>query len=337
MKKLLLLFVMMLLLVTNAFAVEVEIDGLWYDVVAMSKIKEAKVIQYKNNKYSGDIVIPETVEYEGVTCSVTSIEQKAFYDCKGLTSVVIGNNVITIGEKAFYYCKGLTSVTIGNSVTSIRGQAFDDCTALTSIYISDLAAWCGIDGGLDLCRYAKHLFINGEDIKQIRNLVIPNSVTRIGSYAFYGFRNLISVTIPNSVASIGAGAFEDCRSLTSVHISDIATWCNIQFYSNPLYYAHHLFLNGEEIKDLVIPNSVTSINSSAFSGCTGLTSITIPNSVTSIGSSAFYGCSGLTSVTIPNSVTSIGDWAFKECSSLTSVTIPNSVTSIGSSAFENCI
>ena len=90
------------------------------------------------------------------------------------------------------------------------------------------------------------------------------------------------------------------------------------------------------LTSVIIPNSVTSIGSYAFSDCSGLTSVTIPNSVTSIGGSAFYGCSGLTSVTIPNSVTSIGDWAFSGCSGLTSVTIPNSVMSIGDSAFSSC-
>ena len=142
------------------------------------------------------------------------------------------------------------------------------------------------------------------------------------------------------VTSIGSGAFYDCSGLTSVHITDIAAWCKITFSSydsNPLRYAHHLFINGEEIKDLVIPNSVTSIGGSAFSGCRYLTSVTIPNSVTSIGNSAFDGCYNLTSVTIPNSVTSIGNSAFSCCSGLTSVTIPNSVTSIGDYAFWYCI
>jgi len=102
----------------------------------------------------------------------------------------------------------------------------------------------------------------------------------------------------------------------------LAVWCKTAFngsYSNPLYYAHHLYLNGEEIKDLVIPNSVTSIEDWAFNGCSSLTSVTIPNSVTSIGKWAFDYCSGLTSVTIGNSVTSIGDNAFLYCRSLTSV------------------
>ncbi|MBR6319052.1 MAG: leucine-rich repeat domain-containing protein [Prevotella sp.] len=150
---------------------------------------------------------------------------------------------------------------------------------------------------------------------------------------------MTSVTIPNSVTSIGESAFYKCSSLTSVHISDVAAWCKISFggsNSNPLYYAHHLYIGENEITDLVIPNSVTSIGSFAFYSCSGLTSVTIPNSVTSIGNWAFAGCSSLTSVTIPNSVTSIGGSAFSGCSRLTSVTIPNSVTSIGVSAFEGC-
>ena len=133
-------------------------------------------------------------------------------------------------------------------------------------------------------------------------------------------------------------AFLDCSGLKEVHISDLTAWCKINFNggSNPLGSAHHLFLNGEEVKELVIPEDVTSIGGYAFDSCSGLTSVTIPNSVTSIENYAFYNCSGLTSVTMPNSVESIGDWAFSGCSGLTSVTIPNSVTSIGGYAFSEC-
>ena len=150
----------------------------------------------------------------------------------------------------------------------------------------------------------------------IKTVVIESGVKSIGEYAFYGCSGLTSITIPNSVASIGEGAFKNCSGLTSVHISDLEAWCKITFYLpsvNPLYYAHHLFLNGTEVKDLVIPNSVTSISDFVFFSCRGLTSITIPSSVTSIGHQAFRGCSGLTSVTIPNSMTSIGYEAFYDC------------------------
>ena len=248
---------------------------------------------------------------EGKELQVTFLSSEIFYQKNAYVGNVVipeevtymnrTRKVTSIGSDAFKY-SSLTSVTIPNSVTSIGSYAFESCYSLTSV-------------------------------------TIPNSVTSIGSYAFESCYSLTSVTIPNSVTSIGDGAFQGCHGLTSVTISDITAWLSISFAdseSNPLYYAHHLFLNGEEVKDLTIPNSVTSIGNGTFSGCSSLTSITIGNGVTSIGGNAFSYCSSLTSVTIPNSVTSIGGYAFQRCSSLTSVTIGNSVTTIGYSAFSDC-
>ncbi len=222
--------------------------------------------------------------------NVSGIGENAFYGCSKLSSVTIGNSVTSIGSSAFGSCKRLTSITIPNSVTEIGGGAFSECTGLTSV-------------------------------------TIPNSVDSIGDYAFEYCTGLTSVAIGNRVKCIGYGAFSGCSNLTSVHISDLAAWCNITFlskvdvyYSNPLENAHHLYLNGTEIKDLIIPNSITSIGNDAFDGCTGLTSVTIPNSVTSIGYWAFFDCLGLSSVTIGKNVTSIGEQAFAYCTGLTSVT-----------------
>ena len=159
----------------------------------------------------------------------------------------------------------------------------------------------------------------------LTSVTIPNSVTSIGSYAFYGCSKLTSVTIPNSVTSIGNYAFYDCSGLTSITIPNSVT--SIE---------NNAFSGCSGLTSVTIPNSVTSIGNYAFYYCSGLTSITIGNSVTSIGGRAFSGCSGLTSITIPNSVTSIGNSAFYYCSGLTSITIPNSVTSIGERAFEYC-
>lgn len=167
----------------------------------------------------------------------------------------------------------------------------------------------------------------------------PFNVTSIGEYAFDGCSGLTSITIPKTVTSMGYDAFRKCTGLTKVNITDLEAWCKInyeEFSTTPLSYAHHLYLNGNEITTLVIPSSLTSIGGKAFSECTGLTSVTIPNSVTSIGEKAFSGCTGLTSFTIPSSVTMIGDGAFSRCTGLTSITIPNSVTSIGENAFSSC-
>ena len=309
MKKLNLLFTALLLLccVGTAKAEEVTIDGIKYDVVTKAKL--ATVIQGGN--YSGDIVIPSEITHNNVVCSVTSIGEKAFYNCKGLKSVVIPNSVTSIGANAFRGCTGLTSVEIPNSVTSIGGGAFYDCSGLTSIVIPNSVTSIG-DYAFGDCR-------------SLTSIAIPNSITSIGKWAFEGCKGLTSVTIPNSVTSIGYEAFYNCSGLTSVEIGNGVTSIGESAFEGCI-----------GLTSITIPNSVTSIGDYAFYNCTGLTSITIPNSVTSIGDGTFNGCSGITSITIPNSVTRIENWAFKGCTRLTSVTIGTGVKSIGLEAFAKC-
>ena len=261
---------------------------------------------------------------------VTSIGDYAFRDCSNMTSVTIPKGVKSIGSRAFYNCSSLTSVTIPDSVTSIGSYAFGACNNIKEVHITDIAAWCKISfwhetnssNPSNPFAYAYNLYLNGT---LVTDLVIPNSVTSIRPYAFYGCSSLTSVTIPNSVTSIGDRTFEGCSSLTSVTIPNSVTdiW-------------ERAFSCCSSLTSITIPNSVTGIADDAFEGCSSLTSVTIPNSVTSIGVSAFSGCSSLTNITIPNSVTDIGGDAFEGCSSLTNITIPNSVTSMGYCAFEGC-
>ena len=193
---------------------------------------------------------------------------------------------------------------------------------------------CNISVGASLPPYGfaysisnNEVTITALDMLTKGDITIPDTingypVTSIDEDAFYDCVYITSITIPASVKSIGKDAFYNCRNLKSVYITDMVSWCNIDFKkttSNPLFCAKNLYLNGIHISNLTIPNSVTSIGNYAFYNCTGLTSITIPDSVTSIGSSAFCNCTNLTNITIPDSVISIGSSAFYNSSSLKNV------------------
>ena len=368
-------------------------------------------IGYRAFKYNDglkSVIIPSTVTeidyvaFEGCTGlasvtianSVISIGESAFSGCTSLTSITIPNSLTSIGSDAFYGCTGLTSITIPNSVTSIGSDAFKNTGYWNNqpdgiIYLDNcLIGYKGDKSNLSgaLVIDSKTRIIGDSAFSGctgLTSVTIPNSVTSIGKDAFSGCTWLTSVTIPESVTSIDFNAFSGCTGLKEVHITDIAAWCKIHFYyvgtiyyasSNPLCYAGNLYLNDNLITDLVIPESVTTINAYSFFNCKCLTSVTIPNSVTSIGNNAFSECTGLkevhitdvaawckidfnsdsdanplyyaknlylndkliTDLVIPESVTAINAYSFFNCECLTSVTIPNSVTSIGSDAFYGC-
>ena len=171
MKQTLLSLLLALLPLLAAAADAVEIGGIYYNLIPKGKV--AEVTSKPSGYYSDEIVIPESVEHDGVSYGVTGIGDYAFRDCSVLTSVTIPNSVTSIGSSAFSGCSGLTSVTIPNSVTSIGSSAFALCSGLTSV-------------------------------------TIPNSVTTIGAFAFAECSGLTSVTIGNSVTTIGDYAFHGC-------------------------------------------------------------------------------------------------------------------------------
>ena len=353
MKKIFTFFLALVASVSAIYASDIKVGGIWYDFDNLSK---TATVTYRGdsydcyrNEYYDSVVIPSSVTYKDTTYRVTSIGYEAFRDCSSLTSVTIPNSVTSIGEDAFFGCSKLTSVTIGESVTSISSYAFYKCSSLTSVTIPNSVTSIGASA-FRKCSSLSSVTIGESvtsigtwafcDCSSLASITIPNSVMVIGDEAFYDCSSLTSVTIGESVTSIGYGAFRDCSSLTKTNYTgDIAGWCNIKFGSdsaNPMYYSHNFYINDQKIKNLVIPESVTSIGVYAFYECSSLTSVTIGESVTSIGDYAFAYCTSLTSVTIPESVTSIGNYAFSGCSSLTSVTIGESVTSIGNYAFYEC-
>ena len=298
MKKIFTLLLAVAASVGTMFASDIQVDGIWYDFDSSSKTASVTFRGAYSYSYSN--------EYTNSVVIPASVTYNS-----------VSYSVTSIRGYAFSGCTGLTSVTIPNSVTSIGDGAFSGCTGLSSVTIPNSVTSIGMSAFLSCTG--------------LSSVTIPNSVTSIGDDAFTSCTGLSSVTIPNSVTSIGNSAFSSCTGLTSVTIESDAIVSKAYIYDTNL---KNIF--GDQVKEYIIGNSVTSIGDYAFYNCTGLTSVTIGNSVTSIGKRAFRWCSGLTSVTIPNSVTSIGDYAFYDCTGLTSLIIGNSVTSIGDEAFSGC-
>lgn len=173
----------------------------------------------------------------------------------------------------------------------------------------------------------------------LQDIVLPTGLTSIGEAAFYQCPSLVSVHIPASVTYIGRAAFLDCHALASVHIADLSAWCQVTHEdssSSPFFCGGKFYLNGEELKELVIPEDITEIKPYAFAHSQSLTSVDVPDHVTSIGDGAFDACYALKSVHIGQGVNSIGACAFYFCSSLSSVSLSTGVASIGISAFFDC-
>lgn len=363
-------FLMSLVMVLSALtasAYDFMVDG-----IAYNNITNVTVQVVSSGDYSGEIIIPETVTYNGVTYKVTSIGTNAFANCSGLTSVTIPNSVTSIGKSAFEGCSGLTGeLVIPNSVTSIGDFAFRNCYDLTSVTIGNSVTSIG-KLVFEFCDELKKIIVEeGNGVYDSRdncnaiietasntlvagcpNTTIPNTVISIGERAFL-FCNLTGITIPNSVTSIGNEAFRYSH-LTSVTIPNSVTsfgeyaFCGCQqltrvvigdsvsYISNSVpCIGNYAFQSCEALTSVTI-NSVSTFGYRAFYGCRALTRVVMGDSVSSIGGGAFENCYNLTSINIPNSVTSIGSCAFRYCNSLTSVTIPTSVTSIGLEAFIYC-
>ncbi len=238
---------------------------------------------------------------------IAVIGSNAFEGCTSLTGIEIPEGVTTIGDAAFYGCTSLTSITIPEGVTAIGGAAFSYCTSLSSINIPTGVTVIGesVFSGCD----------------SLASITIPESVTAIGDYAFSNCDSLTGVTIPEGVTAIGNHAFRSCRSLASieipssvtaigekafylsnlkdVYITDLAAWCGIAFgdeEANPLYEAEKLYLNGELVETLELPESVTVIRQGLFRNAACIRRVVLPKGLKGVAANAFYGCKNIQEV-----------------------------------------
>ena len=317
------------------------------------------------NTSIGDCAFSECRKLNRVTNndSITSIGENAFYNCRNLPGPAIGSRVRKIGDYAFAYCTSINTIKIPDNIISIGKCAFLNCIAVYSVKIPDSVtsigakAFAGCTGELKIncnisneaCRNAYFTdVVIGDDVTSIgenafmncdklERVTIGSGVEEIGGSAFAYCDNLKYVTIYDSLVSVGEAAFYKCSNLkrTNVNISDLSKFCQ----GNVVYLvagSKYLYVNGQEITELVIPDDVTSIGYSAFYDFDGITSVKIPSGTQFILEDAFLNCNALDSVIIEKGVYSIGESAFASCTNLPSISIPNSVTSIEDRAFYNC-
>lgn len=285
---------------------------------------------------------------------ITSISSYAFWHCHALITVTIPDTVTTIGESAFNECWALENIQLPSGITEIPKNAFTNCSSLSQLNIPDGVTSIGNDAfqgctqlsAISLPEGLKQLGTSAfGGCQSLESIVIPEAIVYIPDSAFAGCHALFSVTLHPNVQGIGRSAFSGCSALTTiqlpasvrriewdafhacsslkeVHISDLRAWCTILYgdsQTNPLLNGASLYLNGEMITDLVIPEDMSYLYACAFAGCRGLQSVTLPEGMTNIASYAFQNCTDLTSIRVPSTVTGILDSAFYGCNNLTTV------------------
>lgn len=326
--------------------------------------------------YISDLAAWCEIEFADSGANPLSVSHNLYLNGTRPQTLAIPSGVKTIGDYAFSGGTQFTSVTFSSDVTQVGKDPFEGCSALTEVRTTDLAAWCQIDFALASSNPAGlvgSLYVNGTPV---RDLIIPEGVTKVGDYAFYGNQELRTVTVPSGLTSVGKDAFGNCWYLDSVFISDLDAWYEVDFAtaaSNPVAQAHYLYVDFGLITDLVVPSDRTQIKAYTFYGCSTLTSVTIPSGIAAVGKDAFGGCTELTGVFItdlqawyeidfaseqanptyyanhlyldgapvteltpPEDITQIKDYSFINCQDITVVALGDSITGVGVSAFSGC-
>lgn len=336
----------------------VKIDGISYSVSGCT----AKITACYSSKK--EIVLPDSVDYNGKKYPVTEIAIQAFAQLSNLEKIKLPKSIISIGDKCFYYCTSLKSVTLSDSLATIGQSAFSGCSVLDSLTLPNSLTNIG------------HEAFSG--CKGLGAIILPDSITWIGKYAFRGCTNLAYIRLPKNLRTIYEYAFADCSSLKKLEIPNgvetisegcllgcinleelvipfVGTSKNLKSPSRSSLFGILFGSTGRDSCTLTsqyygkdseifyIPNKLSKVivtgNSNlyyAFYGCSNIKEIVLRD-ISYIGPKSFYNCSGLTSLALPESLITIESGAFMGCSSLKKMEIPNGVESIGEECLFGCI
>ena len=315
------------------------VDGIYYNMVTgymeVTSDQEDETLIPKPYKYSGDIVVPDSVTLFGGTYPVRCIAENAFKGNGNITSITIGKEVMSIDQSAFEDCTRLTRVTMADGKPlGIAPYAFKGCEKLRDITLRDSTVVIGDEAFMNcsaienvtmpkaLCVLGANSFAN---CTQLRAITIPDSVEIIDEYAFYRCDSLRSVTMNKDVKYINAYAFSYCQKLADITLPETLESIGTS-----------AFLDCRSLTDIALPENTLTLGEGAFRYCYGLKNIQLPKGLKKVGNQVFANCGNLTSIALPEAVTAVGDQAFYQCGNIVSLTIEKGVEKIGQQAFNGC-
>lgn len=331
------LLLLALLLPGLAMAYDFEADGIYYNIDGNGVSVTCPVDYYYSSEYtgaySGDVIIPDSVTYDGVTYPVTSVGENAFYNCKSLNSVSIPISVRSIGSEAFRFCYALTDVNLPNTIQYIGTLAFDNCSSLTSIVIPDCVK--------------EILYGTFMQCVSLSSVMLPNTIEWIEEAAFAGCSALTDINFPDNLRTMGRDVFNRTAWLDNqpdgvVYFGSFACGykgespVTIQIAEGTTHIAEWAFCYLDSLVSVTIPNSIETISYAAFYTCKSLKDVTLPNHLLGIDPEAFYDCIALTDISFPSTLQYIERCAFYGCKSLTSVIFPARLGFIGQWSFGYC-
>lgn len=296
-----------------------EADGFIFTEIKTITGEEVVGYSIKQSGYkNGDLVIPETHN----ELPVIEIDNNGFENA-GITTVQIPKTVTKIGHQAFMNCGYLRKIEIPDSVLDVGNQSFQNCSSLASVKLSE-----------NMKGIWYKMFYRCVSLEKI---VLPDSVESVGRYAFYYCSNLSSIKFGENFKKSGVKAFLGCTNLTHVEITNLRNWCEAEFdmfefsgfSSQPLLYAHDLYLDGEPIVDLEIPDGTAMISKYAFMDCNSIKTAKIPGSVKVIQILAFSDCENLERIDIEEGLVRVEYLVFSGCGKLEEIKFPDTLETMG--------